>query len=115
MDYKHEIAIHHEDIYCNYSVPDYKDAIRLRWDKFKNEPIQQASGLCYVLRRIVNADESRQIKLLELLEDIPRAIIFYNFDYEREILLNLAYDSKVKIAEWTGHAHQRKMGLSMPV
>lgn len=106
MNYKHEIKINHEDIYCSYSVPDYKDAIRLRWDKFKNEPIQQASGLCYVLRRIVNSDESRQIKLLELLEDIPRAIIFYNFDYEREILLNLAYDSKVKIAEWTGHAHQ---------
>lgn len=106
MNYKHKINTHHEDIYCTYNIADYKDAVRHRWDKFKNEPIQQASGLCYVLRRIVNEDESRQTKLLELLEDIPRAIIFYNFNYEREILLNLAYGDDVEIAEWSGHAHQ---------
>jgi hypothetical protein len=58
------------------------------------------------LRRIVNSDESRQVKLLELLEEHPKAIIFYNFDYEREILLNLGYEEGTAIAEWSGHAHQ---------
>lgn len=106
MDYHHEIIAHHIDVYCSYNVSDYKDAIRLRWDKFKNEPISQASGLCYVLRRIVNSDQSRQLKLLELLEDIPRAIIFYSFDYERDILLNLAYQEGTEVAEWNGHKHQ---------
>lgn len=106
MDYKHDIRKHHIDIRCDYSIEEYKYAIKYRWNKFKNEPIQQASGLCYVLRRIVNSDESRQVKLLEILESIPRAIIFYNFDYEREILLKLAYQEGVKIAEWSGHAHQ---------
>jgi superfamily II DNA or RNA helicase len=33
-------------------------------------------------------------------------IIFYNFDYEREILLNLGYGPDVEIAEWSGHKHQ---------
>ena len=106
MAYNHEINTHHIDVYCSYSIPDYKDAIRLRWDKFKQEPIQQASGLCYVLRRIVNTDQSRQIKLLELLEDIPKVIIFYNFDYERDILLNLGYIDGTEVAEWNGHKHQ---------
>lgn len=105
MNYNHKINTHHIDIFCRYDVPDYKDAIRLRWNKFTNEPIQQASGLCYVLRRIVNSDESRQVKLLELLEDIPRVIIFYNFDYERDILLNLAYQEGTEVAEWNGHRH----------
>lgn len=97
---------HHEDVYCNYDIPFYKDVFKRRWDPFKDEPIQQASGLCYILRRIVNTDESRQVALLELLEDHPKAIIFYNFDYEREILLNLGYPEGTKVAEWSGHAHQ---------
>lgn len=105
MNYNHKINTHHIDIYCQYNVADYKEAIRLRWNKFTNEPIQQASGLCYVLRRIVNADDSRQAQLLELLEDIPRAIIFYNFDYERDILLSLAYPAGTEVAEWNGHRH----------
>jgi hypothetical protein len=97
---------HHEDVYCNYDIPFYKDVFKKRWDPFKDEPIQQASSLCYILRRIVNTDESRQVKLLELLEDHPKAIIFYNFDYERDILMNLGYAEGTKIAEWSGHAHQ---------
>lgn len=97
---------HHEDVYCNYNVQFYKDIFKKCWNPYKDEPIQQASSLCYVLRRIVNEDESRQVTLLELLEDHPKAIIFYNFDYEREILLNLGYSEGTKIAEWSGHAHQ---------
>ena len=59
-----------------------------------------------MLRRIVNTDESRQMKLLELLEDHPKAIIFYSFDHERDILLNLCYAEGTEIAEGSGHAHQ---------
>lgn len=106
MDFKRHTVRHHEEVFCNYDIAMYKDAIRNRWDPYKDEPIQQAAGLCYVLRKIVNSDETRQVKLLELLEDHPKAIIFYNFDYERDILLNLGYDDGTEIAEWSGHAHQ---------
>ena len=106
MDFDRHTIPHHEDIYCDYDRCLYKDTMKNRWDPYKNEPIQQASGLCYVLRRLVNTDESRQVKLLELVENTPRAIIFYNFDYEREILLNLTYGEDVQVAEWSGHAHQ---------
>lgn len=106
MDYKHDINAHHEDIRCDYDVSMYHDAIRKRWDPFKNEPITQASGLCYTLRRIVNSDQSRQVKLLEILEKHPKAIIFYNFTYELEILRNLAYGEDVEIAEYNGEKHQ---------
>ncbi len=106
MDYQRQIEVEHEDIYCKYDISLYKDTMRNRWDPYKNEPIQQASGLCYILRRIVNSDESRQVALLELLEDIDRAIIFYSFDYEREILLGMHYGDDVEVAEYSGHAHQ---------
>lgn len=106
MDFSRKTVRHHEDVFVTYDIPKYKDAIRTRWDPYKNEPIQQASGLCYVLRKVVNTDESRMKALLEILEDHPRAIIFYNFDYELEILTNLAYGNDVKIAQWNGHKHE---------
>ena len=106
MDFKRKTVAHHEDVYANYDKSKYRDATRTRWDPYKNEPIQQASGLCYVLRRIVNEDESRQVALLELLEKIPRAIIFYNFDYELEILKHLPYGNDITVAEWNGHKHE---------
>ena len=106
MTFQRHTKPHHEDIYCNYDIPFYKDVFKKRWDPYKDEPIQQASSLCYILRRIVNSDESRQAALLELLEDHPKAIVFYNFDYERDILLNLGYAEGTEIAEWSGHAHQ---------
>lgn len=106
MDFKRKTISHHEDVYVKFDISKYKDAIRYRWDPYKNEPIQQASGLCYILRRIVNEDESRQIALLELFEKHPRMIVFYNFDYELDILKNIYYGEDVIIAEWNGHKHQ---------
>jgi hypothetical protein len=106
MDFKRQTTAHHEDVYCNYDIPKYKDTMRNRWDPFKNEPIINASGLCYTLRQIVNTDDSRQIALMEILEDHPRAIIFYNFDYELDLLINLAYANALEVAQWNGHKHQ---------
>lgn len=110
MDFHRDTVPHHEDVYCSYDISKYKDAMRLRWDPYKNEPIQQPAALCYVLRRIVNEDESRQVALLSIMEDHPRMIIFYNFDYERDILkgiFSVYEDSGIfEISEWSGHAHQ---------
>lgn len=106
MDFVRKTTPHHEDVYVRYDISKYKDAVRLRWDPFKNEPIEQAAGLCYVLRRIVNTDVSRQVALLELFEKHPRMIIFYNFDYELEILRGIYYGDDVEVAEWNGHKHQ---------
>ena len=106
MDYEHKIDKFIQDIYCNYDIYLYKDTIRQRWNPYRDEPIPDAGALCYVLRRIVNSDESRQIKVLEIMEQHPRVIIFYNYNYEREILLHLAYGDDVEVAEWSGNAHQ---------
>lgn len=106
MDFTRHTIPHHEDVYCRYDISKYKDAIKTRWDPYKNEPIQQASGLCYILRRVVNEDESRQRALLEIFEKHPKMIVFYNFDYELDILKGIYYGNNCKIAEWNGHAHQ---------
>ena len=106
MDFKRETVAHHEDIIVQYDISKYKEIMRNRWDPYNNEPITNASGLCYILRKIVNSDESRQIALMDILESRPKVIVFYNFDYELDILKGLHYGKDVQIAEWNGHSHQ---------
>lgn len=106
MDFERGTISHHETIHTQYDLSKYKEVMRFRWDIYKNQPIQQASGLCYVLRRIVNEDSSRQIALLEIFEKHQKMIVFYNFDYELEILKSLYYGDEVEVAEWNGHKHQ---------
>ena len=106
MDYHRKTIPHHEDIYCHYDVTKYKEVTRTRFNPFKNEPIIDASGLCYTLRQVVNTDVSRQVALLDLIDKHPKSIIFYNFDYELDILKHLFYGNDVQIAEWNGHKHQ---------
>lgn len=105
MDFKRKTTAHHEDVYVQYDIPTYKDLVKSRWNPWENKPIKNASALCYLMRKVVNSDESRQVKLLEILEDHPRAIIFYNYDYEMEILKSLAYPHGTVVAEYNGHQH----------
>lgn len=106
MDFERKTISHHEDVNCEYDIYAYKSMIKNRWNPWTNAPIVNAAELCYSLRKIVNSDDSRQASLLELLEEHPRAIIFYNFDYELEILKDIYYGEDVLIAEWNGHKHQ---------
>ena len=106
MDFHRNTIAHHEDIYCGYDISMYKDVTKLRWNPYTNQPIANAADLCRTWRKIVNSDESRQTALLELFEKHPKMIVFYNFDYELDILRGLYYGENVQIAEWNGHRHE---------
>lgn len=97
---------HDVDILCDYDFLGYKGVQKNRVKYLTGEPIKNASQLCYELRKCANIDASRTDKVLELVEKHERVIIFYNFDYELEILKNLNYGSEFYIAEWNGHKHE---------
>lgn len=106
MDFSRKTIPHHETIWCDYDKIKYKEALKTRWDPYKNEPMQGASSLCIVLRHICNEDISRQTELLKIFQVRKRIIVFYNFDYELNILLNLNYGKDITVAQWNGHAHE---------
>lgn len=106
MDFKRDTIAHHEDVYVHYDISKYRDITRLRWNPWQNKPIENSSELCYSMRKVVNSDISRSLAVLELLKKHPRVIIFYNFDYELDILKGLDYGKDVELAEWNGHKHQ---------
>lgn len=108
MDFKRETISHHEDVYTTYNVQLYKDICRNRWNIWEDKPIENASEFCYALRKVVNSDDSRIGAVIKILQEHPRVIIFYNFDYELEILHEIEryYFHGIDIAEWNGHKHQ---------
>lgn len=106
MDFKRQTVSHHEDVFCDYDVVKYKTVSKTRWNPYTNEPIINAAELCYIWRKIVNTDDSRQVALLELFERHPKMIVFYNFDYELDILREVFEHADCDVGEWNGHLHQ---------
>ena len=106
MTYKRETVRNYKNVLCEYDKIQYKTVNRDRWDVFNEKPIENPAALCYLLRKVVNSDSSRKYALMELLERHNKLIVFYNFDYELDILHNLYYGPDVKLAEWNGHKHE---------
>lgn len=106
MKFSRKTVSHHEDIFVPYDTTTYKKVTKTRWNIYTNKPIKQAGEYCHVLRRIVNESPERVIMLMEILEKNPKVIIFYNFDYELDILLNINIGDDRKITQWNGHKHE---------
>ena len=106
MDYCNHTTAHHEIVHVEFDRDLYKTVLSQRWNIFDNLPIVNASELCYVARKVINSDCSRRDAVVQLAYEHPKVIIFYNYDYELEILRNLLYPEGTKIAEWNGHKHE---------
>ena len=106
IEYVKKTIPHHFPVICDYDKEKYCIAMKDRWDMFKDEPLRDISALCYLLRRIVNSDPNRIEEVEKLVRENPRTIIFYNFDYELELLRDMGERVGYYVAEWNGHKHQ---------
>lgn len=97
---------HHIDVFHHYDQRMYRDLLKLRWNYEKKEPIKNAAELCFELRKVVNKDPSRVSSLIDILVAKKKVIVFYNYDYELEQLLNIDWPGDVEVAQWNGHKHQ---------
>lgn len=106
MHYQRKTTRHYKDVLVEYDKITYKTINRDRWDPYKDKPIENPGSLCYLLRKICNSDESRVEELLRLSKVHKRLIVFYNFDYEKDILKSIKFGKGIVVAEWNGHAHE---------
>lgn len=106
MDFHRDTVQHHLWYDCSYDEAKYKFIVQNRWNPYTNLPIQNAGEYCYTLRRVVNSSPSRCMEVLDILKQHPKAIIFYSYDYELEILRGLLNKVNYKYSEWNGHKHE---------
>lgn len=105
MDYKRPAETHDITKQVDYDKNLYKAVMQTRWNPWEDEPIETASALCYALRKVVNQCTGKKLALLEILEEHPKAIIFYNYNYELDILKALPYAQGTQIGELNGNRH----------
>lgn len=106
MDFKRKTVEHHEYVIAEFDRQKTKELFRTRWNPWTNEPMTNAADLYYCVRRVTNSDISRQVRLLEIFEDHPKMIVFYNFDYELDILRGMHFEG-AEVAEYNGHKHDK--------
>lgn len=103
MKYEKKTTSIHKTIWAEHDAEKLKLITKDRWNPFTDAPIKQISELFVAVRRVVNSDPSRIKIIKELLEKHRKLIVFYNFNYELELLREIP---NVEIAEWNGHKHE---------
>lgn len=78
-----------------------------RWNIYEQRPVRDVAELCHLMRKVVNSDPRRAHIVGQLLAKHPKIIVFYNFNYELDILLQLGEDLGVTTAQWNGHKHEQ--------
>lgn len=106
MEYKKRTVSHDSWVPVAFDQELFNTVFIKRWNPFEHKPIKAIGEFFYLMRRVVNADPRRLGTVQQLLELHPRAIVFYNFNYELELLLGLASRLDISVAQWNGHKHE---------
>lgn len=97
-----------KNIQCVHLFPreQYQTIMKTKWNPYKNAPIQNAAELVFTLRQCVNSSPYKIGEVSQFLNEIDNGIVFYNYNYELEILRTICKDSKIAYSEWNGQYHQ---------
>ena len=103
----HRETIRHKDVVpVNYNIGLYRTVLKDRWNPYESKPIKESGKFYQLLRQVVNSDLSRTQAIDDIMREHPTLIIFYNFDYELEILKQYCEDRFIDYSEWNGHKHE---------
>lgn len=105
MPYERHTTRVTQEIEVEYDQELLDKVIKDRWNPYENRPIKSLAEFFYTMRKVVYSHPSRLRVVREKLVKHPKLIVFYNFDYELEVLRTLA-DDGITVAEWNGHKHE---------
>ncbi len=89
-----------------FDLPEQQKIYRDRWNIEEEVPIKDAGEMMRLLRKSTNRHPSRLKALKKIMANHPKVIVFYNHNYELEILRTLMTELDIPTAEWNGHYHQ---------
>lgn len=106
MKFKRQTIQHHELVKVDYDKDVYNQIKKKRWNVFEDHPCQDAAELCAVMRKVVNSDPSRIDEVLRVIRKHSKVIVFYNYNYELDILRRELERVGIPFSEWNGQKHE---------
>lgn len=97
---------HIEKVMTDYGKERFNRVYKDRWNIYEERPIRDIAELFRVMRKLVNSDPSRIRALDGIQKKHKRVVVFYNFNYELDILREYAEKEDILYAEWNGQNHQ---------
>lgn len=106
MNYKKHTIDHNEYINCEFNKKLYIWCNKKNWNIYTGLPIMNSSERCQLLRKITNTDPSRLLEVGKIISNKKKAIIFYTFNYELDMLTLFLSDKGIKFSQWNSHIHE---------
>lgn len=105
MPYAKRSIPHYETISVGYDKEKFEVVVKKRWNPYTNQPIKEVGEFFYTMRKVINSDPSRVKAIVDFLTIYPKIIVFYNFNYELDILRQIENTNDFQVAEYNGHQH----------
>jgi len=106
MHYQRKTIAREKKVIVGYDKEVFTTVMTKRWNPYTNEPIRDVAQLCYIMRRVVNSAPERIEAVKQIFAEKSKVIIFYNFNYELDLLLKMGSEVDATIAQWNGHEHE---------
>lgn len=106
MPYAKQTRRHAKSVIVEYDADLLEEVQKNRWHVYEDRPIRDIAELFMVMRKVVNSHPSRLAAIKKIQKEHPKLIVFYNYDFELEILRELNDLAGVEVAEWNGHKHE---------
>lgn len=106
MDYAKPTLSYYKDEIVTFNQKELNQLSKERWNPYTDKPIKSISEMCHAMRRIINTDPSRMVAIKKFITKYQRIIVFYNFNYELDILRTLSDDTDLIVHEYNGHKHE---------
>lgn len=105
MHFKRSTVRMRQMIFSEYNNKDYNTIKDNRWNVFEDKPIENASEMMHSLRRVVAIDEDRKLHARFIIDIHPKLIIFYNYNYELDAIIESCDRVGREYWQWNGHVH----------
>lgn len=106
MNVDRKTVRHLVNIECVYDKDLYKRTMDNMYNYLDDCMIESDSDYRLQLRRIINSDKSRIKAVNDIFIIHNKVIIFYNYNYELDILCDWCRKLDIPYSQWNGHKHE---------